>query len=692
MAKTFLGVDKGIKHKPESSAIAYNSNNEGVIYNENDTKMHTQIAGADREILNDTQAQSLSNKHIDSSVNTIINIVNANIAASAAIDESKIALTQSTGSLSTSIVSAQTQLNHIQTLTGVASGSDNLGSFTGTILSNSETVKSADQKLATIVESVQTTSNDALSKANAASTSAATTSGNLAIHIAAAAAHGTTGSIVGTIDAQSLSNKYIDGDLNNIVNIDNDNIKAAAGIIESKLTLDYSTSSLNSAISGKEPTLTKGNITGTSNRISISGGTNAIIGSGVTVNLDTSLMPSPGSGDTNKVLTATGANAATWQLPSNYQLVYNTITSDTTLQVNNGYYVNGSSVSILTLPATSSFGDIIDIIGIAGGYVIKSNASATAQKINVGSSSSDFSSSNAITLRISTSASDTIRLVCVSANSIWNAEYVVGTNSPITATGGTITTSGSYKIHTFTSSGTFQITAGSSTIESLVVAGGGAGGANGGGGGAGGLIYTSPGANYGIGSYNVIVGSGGVGNTTNNTPGGNGNNSSFDTIVATGGGGGGNGGGSAGTGSGANGGSGGGQGAVSGSAGQASPTGQGNNGGTTTVGGNSPASGGGGAGAVGGNGGGSNGGNGGVGLSYSISGSSVYYAGGGGGAISSGTAGTGGNGGGGAGRDTSAGKGTAGTANTGGGGGGSLVGANAGADGGSGIVILRYLA
>jgi hypothetical protein len=46
----------------------------------------------------------------------------------------------------------------------------------------------------------------------------------------------------------------------------------------------------------------------------------------------------------------------------------------------------------------------------------------------------------------------------------------------ITATGGTITCCGDYKIHTFTSDGTFCVTAGGgplATVDYLVVAGGG---------------------------------------------------------------------------------------------------------------------------------------------------------------------------------------------------------------------------
>ena len=52
-------------------------------------------------------------------------------------------------------------------------------------------------------------------------------------------------------------------------------------------------------------------------------------------------------------------------------------------------------------------------------------------------------------------------------------------SSFITATGGTITTSGDYKTHVFTGPGTFCVTAGSgdcSVAEYLVVAGGGGGG------------------------------------------------------------------------------------------------------------------------------------------------------------------------------------------------------------------------
>ena len=54
---------------------------------------------------------------------------------------------------------------------------------------------------------------------------------------------------------------------------------------------------------------------------------------------------------------------------------------------------------------------------------------------------------------------------------LWSANN----NMILIPTGGTITTSGSYTIHTFTSSGTFT-TGKSGNVELLVVGGGGGGG------------------------------------------------------------------------------------------------------------------------------------------------------------------------------------------------------------------------
>lgn len=271
----------------------------------------------------------------------------------------------------------------------------------------------------------------------------------------------------------------------------------------------------------------------------------------------------------------------------------------------------------------------------------------------------------------------TVDLMEYSSDGTAQAAYV--SNNATSATGGTITTSGNFTIHTFTSSGTFTPNS-SGDVEALVVGGGGGGGKHtGGGGGAGGMLTGSSAVTPQ--TYTVTVGGGGTGATANTPKGVNGANSVFSSLTAVGGGGGGSV-----NSSGSTGGSGGGGSRVAGGAGTG---GQGYRGGNAS---GVIGAGGGGAGASGtdvAQPGTPNGGN---GISSSISGVAVTYAGGGGGAgeRSYSVSGAGGSGGGGAGGTPNSGNGGEGAANRGGGGGGGPVLANGGA-GGSGIVIVRYL-
>jgi hypothetical protein len=258
------------------------------------------------------------------------------------------------------------------------------------------------------------------------------------------------------------------------------------------------------------------------------------------------------------------------------------------------------------------------------------------------------------------------------------------------ATGGNISTAGTYTIHEFTSSGSF-IVSGDVSVDILIVAGGAGGGTQvGGGGGAGGLIYK---VNQSVssGSYNITIGGGGSPGTALNSggpgPGGYGGNSSALGYTSIGGGGGG-------WYSGGNGRSGGSGGGAGGNASPGSGTsGQGNSGGNPRN-GDWTGGGGGGAGARGQHGTEAPGGwsgDGGAGLSYDISGVSKYYAGGGGGCNDQNRNDTGSAGLGGGGHGTGNGYlPGSGTPNTGGGGGGQRD-THAGGAGGSGVVIIRYL-
>ena len=332
--------------------------------------------------------------------------------------------------------------------------------------------------------------------------------------------------------------------------------------------------------------------------------------------------------------------------------------------------------------------------------------------------------------------------------SVQSNEYATAGLVPafIAATGGTVTTvCTNFKVHTFTSPGTFCVSnagnsGGSNTVSYMVVAGGGGGGganrpngnyASGAGGGAGGFREgkstfcghtASPLATTGLSvtasAFPITIGGGGANApAAGEVPASTGSNAIFSTITSAGGGGGSSH--NAPT-PGGPGGSGGGGGYSSASGGIVGGNGntpavtppQGSNGGTGNLSGCYPSkgansAGGGGATAVGANTIQTDGGDGGAGATTNINGSPNAFAGGGGGgsykcggcqgANGSGAGGTGGGGPGGpAAGSTATGNGQNGTANTGGGAGGGSTGSNGGSGpttggtGGSGVVIIRY--
>lgn len=404
-----------------------------------------------------------------------------------------------------------------------------------------------------------------------------------------------------------------------------------------------------------------------------------------------------------------------------------------------GYFVNTTSGEIdVTLPAGSP-GAVVAIKDYAGTF--------DTNKVTLIQNGSDKIGGSTINAILSTEGI-AVTLIFIDSTQGWlvtddGNQSVAVTNPFIIATGGTITTCGNCKIHTFTGPGTFCVSkiacvAANNEVSYLVVAGGGAGATKntpgssyaGGGGGAGGFREDkSPVTPYtaspldGAGpitvtatNFPITVGAGGAATpypVSSPFPrGGDGGVSTFSTITSAGGGGGGNGFAdcSPSTRPGANGGSGGGAGAVNGytgGTGNTPPTSpaQGTNGGPGTSGANTAAGGGGGATAAGSAGVGPSpstvdGGDGGAGATTSITGSPVAYSGGGGGASGypggAGTAaGVGGTGGGATSNFNSSVATGSGTVNTGGGGAGAgtqfdNATAGTGGTGGSGIVVIRY--
>ena len=364
-------------------------------------------------------------------------------------------------------------------------------------------------------------------------------------------------------------------------------------------------------------------------------------------------------------------------------------TSSFTAVAGEGYFVNTSGGAVtVTLPASPSIGDFVGVVDY-GGNASNNNITIARNGSNIQGAASDRTVAQARVSEVYV-YSDSTQGWMVQSTTIDPPVF-------ITATGGTVSTSGNYKIHTFTSSGCFSVSCvgnQTTTVDYLVVAGGGGGGE--GGGGAGGYressgnsgpytaspLATPTGISVCASTYPITVGAGGSGQA-HQFGGLKGSNSVFSTITSTGGGGGGPApdsvvqGGSAG-------------GREPGvpapqQAGNTPPVSppQGNPGGSQGGAGFPSRHGGGGgaleAGCTDGTA------YGGDGASSEINGSAVTRAGGGGGGFNAPTVpAPGGDGGGGNGSAT---DGTAATANTGGGGGG---GWNNGCNGGSGIVIIRY--
>ena len=386
-----------------------------------------------------------------------------------------------------------------------------------------------------------------------------------------------------------------------------------------------------------------------------------------------------------------------------------------------GYFVDtaASGAVTMTLPASPSAGNIVAVKDYNGNF-------ATAN-LTIARNGSPINGGSAADVVVNTDGASIV-LVYVDGTQGWVAtqddESTFTGKNFLTATGGTTTTCGNCKIHTFTGPGTFTVSQVSSCapeniVSYMVIAGGGGAGHSyptsngGGGGGAGGYReiknpvtpYTaSPLDGFGTpanqvtvtaSAFPITVGGGGPGHTPS-AAGTAGSNSIFSTITSAGGGkGGANGPGSGSPSNPTTGGSGGGgAGGTSvaslggGSAGNTPPTtpAQGNAGGDNYKVGtgnppDNPAAGGGGAGAAAPDAPTGAGGNGGAGTTTSINGTPTTRAGGGaGGGSPNGTGGTGGGGGTGA---------LNGTCNTGGGGGGTMNGSNGG-NGGSGLVIIRY--
>ena len=250
--------------------------------------------------------------------------------------------------------------------------------------------------------------------------------------------------------------------------------------------------------------------------------------------------------------TATGFGAVDWQTSD-------IKTSTFTAVAGKGYFVNTTGGAItINLPAGSA-GSQIALADYAGTWD-SNNATVSAngsEKIQGVAADATFARDR-----------EALQIVYVDSTQGWIITSVADQGGSqaayIVASGGTETTSGDYKIHTFTGTGTFTVSAvgnsdgGGASASYTVVAGGGAGASGrGGGGGAGGFregavpgdpyyparspLAATSGLTLSVQAYPITVGGGGTG-----VAGGSGANiggvgtaggtSTFSTVSSAGGG------------------------------------------------------------------------------------------------------------------------------------------------------------
>src|SRR5210317_443125 len=154
----------------------------------------------------------------------------------------------------------------------------------------------------------------------------------------------------------------------------------------------------------------------------------------------------------------------------------------TTAVVGYGYFIDTTSAAhTVNLPNTANVGDTIILKDYAGTWGTNNVTISSTLKISGADADGTLSTNNT-----------TITIVYMDTTKGWtpiqnSTQSALATDPTyVTATGGTITTSGDYKIHTFTGDGTFCVSAvgnpfGSSAVDYLVVAGGGGSGSDAGG-------------------------------------------------------------------------------------------------------------------------------------------------------------------------------------------------------------------
>jgi hypothetical protein len=128
-----------------------------------------------------------------------------------------------------------------------------------------------------------------------------------------------------------------------------------------------------------------------------------------------SVLPSSSNGQV-LTLDSTQATGVKWAtVGGGGGITWNIVTGTSqTATANNGYIANNASLVTITLPSTSSTGDIVEVAGKgAGGWKIAQNSGQVIHMDGVDSTTGTGGSLS------STVKYDAVRLLCITANTEW---------------------------------------------------------------------------------------------------------------------------------------------------------------------------------------------------------------------------------------------------------------------------------
>lgn len=154
------------------------------------------------------------------------------------------------------------------------------------------------------------------------------------------------------------------------------------------------------------------NVGSVANVVSIATGSGQLGTTAITAGIGISVTP----GANVITIAATGSGAFSWSV----------ITANQTALVNNGYFCNKAGTLALALPAASAVGDVIEVANINTATGIQFTQAAS-QQIFIGNTSTTLGATGTLT---SIAVGDTLKIVCRTANLIWQVTSMVGNWTP----------------------------------------------------------------------------------------------------------------------------------------------------------------------------------------------------------------------------------------------------------------------